>query len=41
MWSRPPGGIVPAGGIWNSIVSQSHARFQGNIVRAAINFHFN
>jgi outer membrane immunogenic protein len=37
----PPGGIVPAGGIWNSIVSQSHARFQGNTVRAAINFHFN
>jgi len=37
----PPGGIVPAGGIWNSIVSQSHAQFQGNIVRAAINFHFN
>ncbi len=37
----PPGSVVvPTGGIFHSIATESTTRFNGNIVRAGINYHF-
>ena len=37
----PPGGVVPTGAVWSSAVSQTSVRFDGHIVRAGVNYHFN
>jgi outer membrane immunogenic protein len=37
----PPGGVVPTGGLWHALASQSSTHFNGNIVRVGVNYHFN
>jgi outer membrane immunogenic protein len=37
----PPGGVVPVGAVWASALSQTSVRFDGHIVRAGVNYHFN
>jgi outer membrane immunogenic protein len=37
----PPGGVVPTGAIWSAAATQTSTHFNGNIVRAGLNYHFN
>jgi outer membrane immunogenic protein len=39
--ATPPGGAVPTGGVFYALTSQSTTRYNGHIVRAGLNYHFN
>ena len=36
-----PGGVQPVGQLLYALASQTSTRFNGNIVRAGVNYHFN